>query len=164
MKTVKTMVLAASVLFFVTGAAHAVDLDDLGVTIKMIDSDDMKGASKELHLPDAASDVARERAEHRDGKGLSRANEVRDRNDTRKDEHDHKQDGKDEASDKKDDHEEHKSDRDESRDSHDEAKEAQDEAREEHSETHDEDKDDHTDAQDDVDDKMDDVITPNTGL
>lgn len=155
MKNVKTMVLAASVLLFVTGAAHAVDMDDLDVTIKMIDSDDVKGASHELRLPDAASDVAREHAEKRDGKGLSRANEVHDRNDSRKSEHDNKDDDKDHAADKKDDQDEHKSSRDDSMESHDEAKESQEEMKEEQSESHDEIKDDSTDTKDDMEDKMD---------
>jgi hypothetical protein len=151
------MVLAAAVLFFVTGAAHAVDLDDLGVTIKMIDSDDVKAAGKELRLPDAASDVAREHAEKRDGKGLSRANEVRERNESRKEEHGTKHDDKDDAADKKDDHEDHKSSRDESRESHDEAKESQEEAKEEHSEHEDD------DSKDGMDDKMDDSTSPISG-
>jgi hypothetical protein len=154
------MVLAAAVLFFVTGAAHAVDLDDLGVTIKMIDSDDVKAAGKELRLPDAASDVAREHAEKRDGKGLSRANEVHERNESRKSEHDNKDDDKDHSADKKDDQDEHKSSRDDSKESHDEAKESQEEMKEEQSESHDESKDDHTDAKDDMDDKADSSTSP----
>jgi len=163
MKKMKMMVLAASLLFVVTGAAHAVDMDDLGVTIKMIDSDDMKGVSNELRLPDAASDVAREHAQNRDGKGLSRANEVHDRNESRKDEHDGKDDDKDDSTDKKDDHEDQKSSRDESMESHDDAKESQEEAKEETTETHDESMDGHSDNKDDMDDKLDSSTSPAAG-
>lgn len=169
MKNVKMMIFAASVLFFATGAAHAVEMDDLGVTIKMINSDDMKGISRELHLPDAASDIAREHAEGRDGKGLSRANEVHNRNEARKDEHDAENAGNDHSTDQKDENDDHKSSHDKVRDSHEdvkdgqlemhnEAKDAQEALKEEHTETHHE--DDHDGVREDLKDSMDNPTDP----
>jgi hypothetical protein len=63
MKTMKIQIFALFTFFIFTNAAQAVDLDDMGVTIQMIESEDMKEVSKELSLPDVASEVAKQHME-----------------------------------------------------------------------------------------------------
>lgn len=162
MKELKAMMFVACLLFFVTAAVHAAPMDDLGVTIKMIDADDMKGVSTELHLPAMAADVARKQAEDREGRGLSRANEAR--NGEQGADTDTK-DGQDE---------EHASSRDTFKDSHDEmkdshaeihdeTKEFQEEVKDSHPETPEEIQDGQDNTKDDMGDKRDDSIAPMAG-
>jgi hypothetical protein len=128
MRGLKTLVCAGAVLLFAVGSAYAANMDDLGVTIRMINSDEMKDVSRELHLPDVAAELAREHAQEREGKGLSKANEARDH----------------------DAHEDTKSGQDEIKDVHDEVKDSQDEMKDDQTEVHQEVKDDQSEMSEDT--------------
>ncbi|NOX76075.1 MAG: hypothetical protein GXP17_05570 [Gammaproteobacteria bacterium] len=73
MKIFKTLLMTGFTLMLSVGVAHAVDLDDLDVTIRVIDSDDVDDISHELSLPFPASAAGRG---HEEG-GLSHVNDVR---------------------------------------------------------------------------------------
>lgn len=76
-KVVHTSIFATAVFFLSAGISFGAELDDLDVTIRMVESDDLIEMHNELSLPDAASDTAREHAEDENGQGLTRANEAR---------------------------------------------------------------------------------------
>jgi len=64
MKMIKTSIIAGIALFLTTGIVSAAELDDLDVTVRVVGSgDDVNEVEHELHLPDSASDSAREHAE-----------------------------------------------------------------------------------------------------
>lgn len=68
MKNVNTLIISGLALFLITGTVNAADLDDLDVTIRVIESDhEVKEMENELHLPDSAADTAREHAEENAG-------------------------------------------------------------------------------------------------
>lgn len=79
MKLVQTSIIAMVAFFLSTGISFGAELDDLEFTIRVVESDDLNEMHNELSLPAAASDTAREHAEDDDGRGLSRANEVREK-------------------------------------------------------------------------------------
>jgi len=57
MKKANILIIAGFTLFLTTGIASAADLDDLDVTIKMMESnDDVNEMENELHLPDSVHD------------------------------------------------------------------------------------------------------------
>ena len=67
MRRVHTLIMSGFALFLITGNVNAADLDDLDVTIRVIESDhELKEMENELHLPDSASETAREHAEAND--------------------------------------------------------------------------------------------------
>lgn len=78
MKLVQTTIFAGLAFFLSAGMSFAAEMDDLDLTIRVIETDDVKEMHNELHLPDAASDVAREHAANEDSLGLTQANAVRE--------------------------------------------------------------------------------------
>ncbi|WP_455217144.1 hypothetical protein [Kaarinaea lacus] len=93
MKSVNTLIIAGFALFLTTGIAGAVELDDLEVTVRVVESgDDVNEVEHELHLPDSIH-------EDHDDQG-------RDEHDGRDDDS-HDEDGdREELEDDRDDHEE----------------------------------------------------------
>ncbi len=126
MKTFKTLLIAGFTLMLSVGGAHAVDLDDLDVTIRVIDSDDIDDISHELSLPFPAPTAERKHAEG----GLSHASDVR-RDDHGGSGHEHvaknESGDRDEGREQSEDEVEH---RDESREDNDDAHEERDDAEE----------------------------------
>jgi hypothetical protein len=133
MKTMKIQIFALFTFFIFTNAAQAVDLDDMGVTIQMIESEDMKEVSKELSLPDVASEVAKQHMEEHDF-------------------HDRKRDAKDDG--RKDHHEGYRDERD---DSQTEVKDEIDDHHDEAKEDIDDSKDGSDDSKDQIDDSKDQI-------
>ncbi|WP_455199379.1 hypothetical protein [Kaarinaea lacus] len=93
MKSVNTLIIAGFALFLTTGIAGAVEMDDLEVTVRVVESDDdVNEVEHELHLPDSVH-------EDHDDQG-------HDENDSRDDDNDHEDDGdREELEDDRDDHE-----------------------------------------------------------
>ncbi len=112
MKMIKLLIITSFSLFLMTGIAAADDLDDLEVTIRMMESDDdANEVEHELSLPDSASDSAREHAED-DG---------------------HENEGEHHSNDDaNEDHEEDREDHDDDKEDHDDDKEDHDEGTEDH--------------------------------
>jgi hypothetical protein len=128
MKALKTTMIAGMVFFVSSGIGYAADMDDLDVTIRMVESNDVHEMENELSLPESASDTAREHAESEDGHGLTQANESRDREHDAETSHDGDQEHSDQARDEHEDEMEH---HDDVTDSQDAAHEEIDDAREE---------------------------------
>lgn len=107
MKLVQTTLIAGLSFFLSTGISFAVDMDDIELTIRVVETDDIEEMHNELSLPDAASDTAREHAEDDDGRGLTQANAAHEEHEN---ESEHKDDAHDEE---REEHEEHDDDGDE---------------------------------------------------
>lgn len=124
-KMVHTSIIATAVFFLSAGICFGAELDDLDVTIRMVESDDLTEMHNELSLPAAASDTAREHAEAENGQGLTQANEARSQE--LEAEHDNKLEGSIEARDEREDdvenHDEAREDKDDVRAERDEANE-----------------------------------------
>jgi hypothetical protein len=103
MKVVQTAMIAGLVFFVSTGMSFAADMDDLDVTIRMVESNDVHEMENELRLPESASDSAREHAESEDGRGLTQANESRERGHDNEATHDSEREGRDQHADERDD-------------------------------------------------------------
>ncbi|MGD8559476.1 MAG: hypothetical protein PVG89_04505 [Gammaproteobacteria bacterium] len=76
----KTIVTAVALALGTAGTAYAVDTSDVeDISMQAVDSavELPDAAMRELTLPETASEKAVERAQNREGYGLSRANEVR---------------------------------------------------------------------------------------
>jgi hypothetical protein len=116
MKLVQTTIIAGLSFFLSTGISFAADMDDLDLTIRVIETDDVKEMHNELHLPDAASDIAREHAANEESRGLTQANAVRES------ENEHEAEHENEVRD------EHEADRDERIEDRSDANEVRDEA------------------------------------
>jgi hypothetical protein len=116
MKLVQTTIIAGLSFFLSTGISFAADMDDLDLTIRIIETDDVKEMHNELHLPDAASDIAREHAANEESRGLTQANAVRES------ENEHEAEHENEVRD------EHEADRDERIEDRSDANEVRDEA------------------------------------
>lgn len=160
MKVLQTTMIAGVVFFVSTGISFAADMDDLDVTIRMVESSDVHEMENELSLPESASDTAREHAESEDGRGLTQANESRDR------EHDGESSARDggheEGDQVHDDREDQADHRDETRDAHDVAHEEFDDVREE--EQHEQEQEqEQQETQNDQPDSTDGVENPNDG-
>ena len=78
MKLVQTTIIAGLSFFLSTGISFAADMDDIELTIRVVETENIEEMHNELSLPDAASDTAREHAEKEDGRGLTQANAVRE--------------------------------------------------------------------------------------
>lgn len=117
MKMVHTSIIATVVFFLSAGMSFGAELDDLDITIRMVESDDLTEMHNELSLPDAASDTAREHAEDEGGRGLTQANDVREK------EHEQEEELRDEHEDQVDDHDNAHEDDDDLKAEHDEAHE-----------------------------------------
>lgn len=78
MKLAQTTIIAGLSFFLSTGISFAADMDDIELTIRVVETDNVEEMRNELRLPDAASDTAREHAENEDGRGLTQANAVRE--------------------------------------------------------------------------------------
>ena len=105
MNKIKTSIIAGFALFLAAGIAGADELDDLEVTIRVVEhDDDLNEAEHELSLPDSASNSAREHAEN---DGHDEHNE-RDEHDERDEDRENQEDQEDQEDreDEKDDHEE----------------------------------------------------------
>ena len=93
MNIVKTSIIASFALFLTTGIAGADELDDLEVTVRVVETDDdANEVEHELHLPDSASDSAREHAED---DGHENEGEHHSNDDGREDHEDEKEDHED---------------------------------------------------------------------
>ena len=104
MKMIKLLVIASFTLFLMTGIAGADELDDLDVTIRMMESDDdVNEVEHELSLPDSASDSAREHAED---DGHENEGETHSSDDVNDDQDGHEEDQEDQE-DNEDDRDEH---------------------------------------------------------
>jgi len=78
MKLVQTTIIAGLSFFLSTGISFAADMDDIELTIRVVETENIEEMHNELSLPDAASDTAQEHAENEDGRGLTQANVVRE--------------------------------------------------------------------------------------
>lgn len=118
MKLMQTIIIAGLSFFLSTGIGFAADLDDLDLTIRVVETDDVEEMHNELSLPDAASNTAREHAEDEEGRGLTRANEVREQEHEDDNEH-----GREDAAgnDEREEHENDAEDHDDASEEHDEA-------------------------------------------
>lgn len=129
MKLVQTSIFGIIAFLFSTGISFGAELDDLDFTIRVVESDDLTEVHNELSLPDAASDTAREHAEDDDGRGLTQANESREKehqeesNDVNKDDIEHHDEARDEREDEIEDHDEAREDDDDVNEEHDAARE-----------------------------------------
>lgn len=133
MKLVQTTIIAGLSFFLSTGISFAVDMDDIELTIRVVETDDIDEMHNELSLPDSASDTAREHAEDEDGRGLTQANAVREAEHENEAEHEHEDEMRDEE------HEEHDDDGDERDEDKEDREDERGEADEEegHQEEHD---------------------------
>jgi len=124
-KVVQTSIFATAVFFLSAGISFGAELDDLDVTIRMVESDDLTEMHNELSLPAAASDTAREHAEAENGQGLTQANEAR--SPEHQAEHDNMPEASDEARDERVDeienHDEAREDKDDLSAEHEDVKE-----------------------------------------
>jgi hypothetical protein len=129
MKLVQTSIFAIVAFFLATGISFGAELDDLDITIRVVESDDLAEMHNELSLPEAAADTAREHTEDDDGRGLNQANDSRakeheeDREDVSKDEKEYEEEAREEREDEIEDHDEAREDSDDVIDEHDEAQE-----------------------------------------
>lgn len=70
MKKVNVLIITGFALFLMAGIANAADLDDLDVTIRMMESnDDVNEMENELHLPDSAREHAEDHHDAHDNDG-----------------------------------------------------------------------------------------------
>ena len=124
MKWVQTTIIAGLAFFLSAGISFAAEMDDLDLTIRVIETDDLKEMHNELRLPDMASDAAREHAEGENGHGLTQANaareqemnqEAKNENQVRLEEHDEHEGHRDERMEDNDERNEDRVDRDQER-------------------------------------------------
>lgn len=127
MKLVQTIIIAGLSFFLSTGISFAADMDDLDLTIRVLETNDVEEMHNELHLPDAASDIAREHAANEDSRGLTQANAVRESENEHEAEHENEV---------RDEHDENEGDRAEQVEDRSDANEVRDEA---HADEHHED-------------------------
>ena len=133
MKLVQTTIIAGLTFFLSTGISFAVDMDDIELTIRVVETDDVEEMHNELSLPDSASDTAREHAEDEDGRGLTQANAAREsehENETEHEENDASHDEREEHEEEREDHEDEVDDHKDSEEEHDEAHEEEDHEKE----------------------------------
>lgn len=130
MNWVQTAIIAGLSFFLSAGISFAAEMDDLDLTIRVIESDDVEEIHHELSLPDMASETAREHAEDEDGKGLTQANAVREREDEHEPEQDHEDEARDEE---REEHEDEREDHEDEVEDHEDSKEEHDDAHEEES-------------------------------
>jgi hypothetical protein len=151
MKVLQTTMIAGVVLFVSTGMSFAADMDGLDVTIRMVESNDVHEMENELRLPESASDSAREHAESEDSRGLTQANESRERGHDNEATHDDEHEGRHDQA--RDHHEDERDNLSEARDSqetiHEGADDAHEEGQHEQEESHD-DQPDNPDSSDNV--------------
>ena len=76
MKLIKSSLIAGFALFLTTGIAGAVEMDDLAITIRVIETDDVNEVANELSLPVGVSDDLRE---HDDGEHQGSSDDDRDK-------------------------------------------------------------------------------------
>ena len=119
MKLVQTTIIAGLSFFLSTGISFAVDMDDIELTIRVVETDDIEEMHNELSLPGSVSDTAREHAEDEDGRGLTQANAARET----EHENDASHDEREEHEEARDDHEDEIEDHKDSEEEHDEAHE-----------------------------------------
>jgi hypothetical protein len=117
MKTFKISLIAGAVLLVTGGVVQAADLDDLDVTVRVVEDDDARDMRNELTLPAAASDTAREHAEDRDREHESDDRDSHDENDGHDDDREDHDENREEHDDDREDHDE---------DHHDDDRESQD--------------------------------------
>ena len=127
MKLVQTTIIAGLSFFLSTGISFAADMDDIELTIRVVETDDVEEMHNELSLPDSASDTAREHAENEDGRGLTQANAARE---TEHEENDASHDEREEHEEAREDHEDEVEDHNDSDEEHDEAHEEEDHEKE----------------------------------
>ena len=130
MKVLQTTMIAGVVFFVSTGISFAADMEDLDITIRMVESNDVHEMENELSLPESVSDTAREHAESEDGRGLTQANESRDREHGNEVAHDGGHENRDQA--REDEAEHHDEVRDTRETTHEEADDAREEEQHEH--------------------------------
>lgn len=160
MKVLKKTMIAGAVFFISTGISYAADMDDLDVTIRMVESNDVHEMENELTLPESASDTAREHAESEDSQGLTQANESQDREHDGDATPDSEQESSDQAREQHEDEMEHA---DETADSHDTASEERDDARDEEQHEQEEEQQQQEEAQDTQPDSTEMTESPNDG-
>ena len=68
MKFFKSSLAVGFVLFFITGVAGAVEMDDLAITIRVIEKDDVNEVANELSLPTSIVDDARQQGDVKEQK------------------------------------------------------------------------------------------------
>jgi hypothetical protein len=129
MKWVHTGIVGIIAFLFSTGISFGAALDDLDLTIRVVESDDLTEMHNELSLPDTASDAAREHAEDDDGRGLTQADQAReeerqeDSNDVNRDDAEFHDEAREEREDEIEDHDEAREDSSDVNEEHDEARE-----------------------------------------
>jgi hypothetical protein len=87
LKTIQTSIIAGLAFFLSAGISYGAEMDDLDLTIRVVETDDVNEMHNELSLPDMASDTAREHAENEQGHGLDQANDARHQRHDAEDEH-----------------------------------------------------------------------------
>jgi hypothetical protein len=118
MKMIKISIIAAFTLFLTTGIAGADELDDLDVTIRVVETDDdVNEVEHELHLPDSAADSAREHAED-DGHENEGEHHSNDRDDDGREGAEDHEDGAEDHEEGAEDHEEGSEDHEDSTEDH----------------------------------------------
>lgn len=118
MKAIQTSVIAGIAFFLSTGISFAAEMDDLDLTIRVVESDDVSEMHNELSLPEMISSSEREHAEGEADHSMSQGDGAREH-------------GLESAMDARDEHEDEMED-------HDEAREDNGDINEEHGAAHEE--------------------------
>lgn len=113
MKLVQTTIIAGLAFFLSTGISFAVEMDDIELTIRVVETDDIEEIHNEISLPSAASDTAREHTEDKHGRGRNHSNEDGERGHSTREHENHENDVQDEE---RDEHTGHHDERDEDHD------------------------------------------------
>jgi hypothetical protein len=138
MKTFQLSLIAGTLLLITGGVAQAADLEDLDITVRVVEDDDAREMRHELRLPAAAREHHEDRDHDRDG---------HDNNDDRDGHDDGDRDGHDDDRDGyHSDREDHEGDREE----HDEDRDEYEESYEEHH-----DSEEHHDGIEELEDRED---------
>ena len=78
MKLVQTTIIAGLSFFLSTGISFAAELDDIELTIRVVETDNIEEMHNELRLPDAVLDTASEHAISESQVEHKAENEIRD--------------------------------------------------------------------------------------
>lgn len=136
MKLVQTIIFAMMAFFLSAGISVGAELDDLDLTIRVIESDDLQEMQNELSLPASVSDDAREHAEGDERRGESSEKDHDGKDEEHKDEH--KDEHRDEHDGRHEDNDIERDEREDEIEDHDEAREDDDDVIEGHDEAHEE--------------------------
>jgi len=129
-KAIQTSVIAGFVFFLSAGVSFGAEMDDLDLTIRVVESDDVSEMHNELSLPDMVFDAERDHADAESSSDVGRDGAAREH------ELENTMDVRDEHEDEMEDH--------------DEAREDNSDINEEHGEAHEEEKHEEDHAREDA--------------